>query len=164
MLLPLSDLRDPVSFLRGSRVPLAPKSCGGRWECVNGTIYQFIAGSLEAAEEYDDVADQSVPSRAAIRSLMLDLSDPDIARWCDRKIAAVIIARMRRTYAPIVSAILGVNRKAWVVTTLHEDGRCFSWGFYREESLALRTLDAVPANIPSARAALLRAFFGKETP
>lgn len=152
-LLPLSDLRDPVGFLKGARIPLHDTSSypmRREW-CVDTCVLRLVS-------------DEAWVACGLTPHLALDLSDPDVARWCDRKIAEIVIARMRRTCAPMVSAVLGISRKAWVVTTLHEDWRCFSWDFYREESLALRTLDAVPAHIPTARAALVRHLFGKETP
>lgn len=91
----------------------------------------------------------------------LDPSDPDVARWCDRRIAFVVVARSWGGTAPIIDAVLGLARSMWKITTLHSDGRCEVWGFYREESVALRAIPCDDAHIPTARAALVLALFGR---
>ena len=161
MLYPLSDLRDPLAFLSGARVPIAFVPFEGE-VLKDDTRIEWSADRMFCAG--DDGCAQTLwhEIELPLLSFALDLADPDVARWTDRKIAEVVAARiLNRRYGPIVSAVLGISRKAWVVTALHEDGRVYPWGFYREEAQALRFVPVAPDNIPTARAALVRALFGK---
>ncbi len=168
MLLPLSDLRDPFAFLQGARIPLRSTFRERVEWIVDDAFYRiedsFECDSLRRWLDEDEERPTGIDWDRA-RTLSLDLADPDVARWVDRKIAEVVAARiLNRSYGQIVSAILGISRKAWVVTALHEDGRVYPWGFYREETQALLSVPVAPANIPAARAALTRAIFGKVAP
>lgn len=165
MLYPLSDLRDPFAFLNGARVPLRSTTSEEAEWIVDDVFYRindsFERGFLCIRLDEDTERPTGIDPNL-VRSLSLDLADPDVARWVDRRIADVVAARiLNRRYGPIVSAVLGISRKAWVVTALHEDGRVYPWGFYREEAQVLRFVPVAPANIPAARAALVRAFSGK---
>ena len=156
-LFPLSDLRDPVAFLMGARVPI---------------IQSFRAfHDIEWSRDRLIITLNRDDRRASIDTLRgevmeiglsLDLSAPDVARWCDRKIAEIVVSRMMRPYEPVIGACLGIHRRAWVVVALHADGRCYSWGFYRDEAQSLLSIPCTAANILTARAALIRALYGKE--
>jgi hypothetical protein len=92
--------------------------------------------------------------------LALDLTDPDVARWCDRKIAEKVNA------GPVLAAALGIE----------DDERTFSLcymgprGQYTEFPLrpannleCLRGIIPTESNLATARAALLRALFGRKS-
>ena len=150
-LIPLSSLADPTAFLQGARVPLVqPSDPSKRWECINGTLYEQMGCSFEAAVEYDEAADQDAPSRAAIRVLALDPSDPDVARHCDRRIAEHGVGH------PCYMAILQVVGHAWDLSSWSDAP---SRKFTREVQ-ALDGIPCTPEHIPTARAALVLALYG----
>lgn len=152
--IPLSSIRDPVAFLTGARVPL--HQAFRLFERVEWSIDQLLLfmGIRAAVDMWRD-------DRMEM-GFALDPSNPDVARWCDRKIAEVILARMTRPYSPILGAALNISRKALVVTTLHADGRVYPWGFLREaERMALATIPCDEPHIPAARRALVLALFGR---
>lgn len=150
--LPLSDLRDPVGFLKGARVPLhdlAPEHPADEWHycasyAVRVNLIQHQPGM--AGPWLDFFAADEIPPA----DLALDLSDPDIARWCDRKIAGRVARH------PFLWAVLSCREGFWEVIwgSDHEIGRCGMSGL---TDLPGCTTE----NIPTARAALLRALYGR---
>ncbi len=146
MLLPLSDLRDPVSFLKGARIPITSTS-GNRFEIVGDCAfiwdpYTCTYGSCPL--EHMDWAWCS-----------LDLSDPDVARWVDRKIAAAY------SFPEVLAAVLCVFDGQWCI---HLMGVKYPSSVDARFDAAFEGIPCDDDNIPTARAALLRALFGKETP
>lgn len=158
---PLSNLQDPSAFLAGALLPITdiePEHPDDRWFWLRDHLIR-INGEDPLPVILERV--QQIPLEGG-EGLALDLAEENTARWVDRKIAEAIVARiLNRSYGQIVSAVLGISRKAWVVTALHEDGRVYPWGFHREEAQALLSVPVAPANMLTVRSALLSALFGR---
>lgn len=153
MLLPLSDLRDPVSFLKGARISLYG-SRDGRIEWIKDILWFMGHGLVLGANELQ---------RANWDGFSIDLSDSDVARWCDRKIA---VHYLTPQYAPIMhSAALGCTEDLFFLAILGTQGQHSEMALRPHGALSyLASIPCDAAHIPTARAALVRHLFGKETP
>lgn len=151
-LFPLADLRDPIGFLRGARIPVHSTS-GNHIEIVGDAALiwdptTLMHGSLPLAH-------------GAWERWSLDPSDPDVARWCDRKIAEALGlptddgARLR---PPRVNPELG-----WLLICGLGYPLLPSSGIRKHLRPALAGIPCDEAHIPAARRALVLALFGKET-
>lgn len=149
--LPLSDLRDPLGFLSGARVPVI---CGDPMRTCD---------RVERAEWCDNGAllfhPENVsfwyPKGAAVWTMLaLDLADPDVARWVDRKIAEAYYG------VPFYAAVLDICDGEWRLLTWSEQPNS-------QEPLTAPCLAAITCgaeSVPAARAALVRHLFGREIP
>lgn len=158
MLYHLSDLRDPFAFLNGARVPLRSTS-GRQTEWIGDDAFYRINDSFE--REFlrhwldDDEERPTGIDEDCARRLSLDLADPDVARWVDRKIAANLAWACG--YVPPVT---------WGEIRLR-DGWEVRWGGGHGTRLGLCGVGGVidtpndASLIVQARAALVRALFGK---
>ena len=159
----LSDIRDPLAFLTGARVPLTLATPMATWQ-----RYEWIADRLlvrlcsdRAWIERDEKIDWNL--------YLMDLSDPDVARWCDWKIAEIyqhlpryaddIVANFRGAVQWSIG-VVGypiVDANQWRLRYndgLHGGG----WLILRHDRLS--NIPCLASNVPTARAALLRALFG----
>lgn len=145
--LPLADLRDPLGFLSGARVPLAHQ-----WPLPYPSVEWCVSRLL--IERHDGTIRADSLRAETIQMLALDLSDPDVARWVDRKIAEAYYG------VPFYAAVLDICGGEWRLLTWSEQPNS-------QELLTAPCLAAITCgveSVPAARAALLRALFGKETP
>ena len=178
MMFPLSDLRDPVAFLNGARVPLRSMS-GRQTEWIGDDAFYRINDSFERESlRYWRDEDEEQPTgidEDCARRLSLDLADPDVARWVDSKIAEKIAELLgsvvsRPTYA-IINWGHDYRARSFKRTHWHSTGCYVEWnrdGTSRRAPVldchALADIEPCNENIVRARAALVRALFGKETP
>lgn len=142
-LFPLAHLWGPVAFLTGARIPLHdPRSTPMRWEWCGDTCLLEL------------VSDRAWGACDLPADLALDLTNEDIARWVDRKIAEAL------SIPPEQAAFARLTFDAITQTYRIES---FD-GLQRLNERAITALGTGPltANIPTARAALLRALFGRE--
>ena len=157
-LIPLFSLADPTAFLQGARVPLVqPSDPSKRWECINGTLYEQMGCSFEAAVEYDEAADQDAPSRAAIRVLALDPSDPDVARHCDRRIAEALSIKEAKPWAFQSSSLIVIDGHVALAVAFDIHIRLWSPAQIHGAAAGVWPADC----IPTARAALVLALYGR---
>ena len=165
-LFPLSDLRDPVAFLMGARVPINGVR-DGRIEWVKDILWFMGHGLVWGASDL---------KQANWNGMSIDLADPDVARWCDRKIAEALIrtAHDGRVAWLAVTHSGAHGGKVWRVyfrdlddvtdhagTFGRDGGGCDPW----TRNLTIPMLANVwrdEAHLPTARAALIRALYGKE--
>jgi hypothetical protein len=144
----LSDLRDPTSFLTGARIPLAHHQPMATWQ-----RYEWIADRLLARLCSDGAWVERVTPDW--RFYCIDLSDPDVARWCDRKIATEI-ARSGGNLDAVTWGEIRVIGGGWDVRWSGGSGT-------RLNNCGVEYLVDVPhgsQHIPAARAAIIRALFG----
>ena len=153
----LSDLRDPASFLTGARIPLVHHLPMATWQ-----RYEWIADRLLARLCSDGAWVERVTPDW--RFYCIDLSDPDVANWCDRKIATALGSdRPDRLF--LYAQIYGDGAaKGWAIgsTSWTPNGQCDEWS-HREGVPDAPQLCSVPCDdthLPAARAAILRALFG----
>jgi len=88
--------------------------------------------------------------------LGLDCSGPDVARWCDRQIGATL------GFVNPDCSVLGCTNK-WCFWWVGDECPWFLADWRPELSQATRDIPCTDANIPLARAAILRALFGVTT-
>lgn len=153
----LCDLRDPASFLAGSRIPLTLAGPMATWQ-----RYEWIADRLLARLCSDGAWVERVTPDW--RFYCIDLTDPDVARWCDRKIATALGSdRPDRLF--LYAQIDGYGAaKGWAIgsTSWTRSGECdeSSHGDGVPDVPLLFDVPCDEARLPSARAAILRALFG----
>lgn len=159
-LLALSDLRDPAAFLTGARIPLTHQLPMAAWQ-----RYEWIADRLLARLCSDGAWVERVARIAPDwRLYFIDLSDPDVARWCDRKIATALGSdRPERLFLYVQINGYGAG-KGWAIgsTSWTRNGECDE-SSHGDGVLDVPLLFDVPcddAHLPAARAAILRALFG----
>ena len=164
----LGELADPMAFLTGARIPMTlatPMATWQRYEWISDRLLVRLC-SDRAWVERDGKIDWNL--------YLMDLSDPDVARWVDRKIGALTyvsgdgwtlrIARrvcreerggwsMKRTGIAAQFPVWNRQGRAYRNTSNH-DRLC------RLDCPALATIPCDEAHLPTTRAALLRALFG----
>lgn len=155
---PLTNLREPSVFLQGARLPLLSTTRDRAEWIVDDAFYQigdsfereFLRRWLDEDEDRPTGIDED-----RLRRLSLDLADPDVARWVDRKIAESY------DFPEVVAAVLCVFDGQWCIHLM---------GVKYPTSMDARfdsAFDGIPcdlAHVPTARAALLNAIYGKEKP
>ncbi len=146
-LVSLADLRDPSAFLSGARLPLAH-----RWP-LPFTVVEWCASRLLIGWSDGSIRVDSLRLET-VRMLALDLADPHVARWVDGKIASII-------YPDVIAATIVArgSREGFGIACL----RASEAGVGTFTGALVPPLAGIPcdeANIPTARAALLRALFG----
>ena len=141
----LSDLSDPVAFLTGARVPLITTD-GRRAECAGDLL--FVWSPITAS--YGSCA---VARMGCEPWLSMDLSEPDVTRWCDRQIA------MSLGLPNPEHAVLSYGNE-WCFWILADECPRFIGDLRTGLASVVRDIPCTDANIPLARAALLRALFG----
>lgn len=144
----LADLRDPASFLIGARIPLTLAGSMATWQ-----RYEWCTDRLLARLCSDGVWDER--PEPYLGSYFIDLSNPDVARWCDRKIAEKIAIVNGATEAITWGEIRISRGGGWDVRWSGGSGT-------RLHNCGVEYLIDVPHGqyITQARAALLRALFG----
>lgn len=181
-LMRVDELDDPVAFLSGARIPLYPPD-GIYPPGYKGPIIQraeWVSDTVLAEIKYGaNCSWVKIPTEKSqmAQSLALDMEDPHVARWCNRKIAkathGALPARLERfggkTDAPWEGWVCGENYgNGW----RRKDGTwtgCGSWSeelqrHVRPDSFDCPELSRVPwddAHIPEARLVLVRHFYGK---
>lgn len=154
----LSDLRDPMAFLTGARIPITLAGPMATWQ-----RYEWIADRLLARLCSGGAwVEPMVPLKW--RLYYMDLSDPDVARWCDRKIAADLGSdRPDRLFLYVQNNCYGAG-KGWAIgsTSWTRNGECdeSSHGDGVPDVPLLFDVPCNDAHLPAARAAILRALFG----
>lgn len=139
----LEEFADPVALLMGARIPLAHF-----WPMPFPAV-EWIATRIliegSTGPRFDTIR------RETTLMLGLDCYHPDVARWCDRMIAG----RLAR------------HKFSWATLALSDGFFEMFWGKRRvigQCGVDHMIGEEVPRNesgIPAARAALLRAFFGR---
>lgn len=144
-LFPLADLRDPPVLLKGARVPLVVPAAAleSKHEWCADHYYQRNAYGKPFAFKAEDMVMEAVH---------IDLSNEDTARWVDRKIAS-LLSRHRFTWATLY-----IDDGIWMIAW----GHAHVIGICGVHHLIPESITPTEANIPAARAALLRALFGRE--
>lgn len=157
MMFPLSDLRDPFAFLNGARVPLR-STTSEEAEWIADDVFYRICDSYERGflciRLDEDTERPTGIDPNLVRSLSLDLADPDVARWVDRRIAEGFYG------VPFYAAVLDICDGEWRLLTWSEVPNS-------QEPLTAPCLAAITCgveNVPAARTAIVRALYGKETP
>lgn len=153
----LSDIADPAVFLAGAVIPLAPRPAlsmpptNAYFWCRDHLI---ISDSEEGAAMRINSADVDI-----FDVLMVDLSDPDVARWVDRRIVETLWPREDGENTPVYEACIIIEQRAngatFVMTYRESDGQSAKGRL----DVAL-DIPRMVANIPKARAAILRSLFG----
>lgn len=152
----LEELADPMAFLTGARIPLAHL-----WPMPFPAV-EWIATRIliegSTGPRFDTIR------RETTLMLGLDCSHPDVARWCDRKIATALGSdRPDRLFLYAQIGGFGVG-KGWAIgsTSWTRDGECdeSSRGNGVPDAPLLFDVICDDAHLPTARAAILRALFG----
>jgi len=144
----LSALCDPMAFLTGARIPITLAGPIATWQ-----RYEWIADRLQARLCSDGAWVERVTPDWHL--YFMDLTDPDVARWCDRKIATEI-ARSGGNLGAVTWGEIRVIGGGWDVRWSGGSGT-------RLHNCGVEYLVDVPhgnQHIPAARAAILRALFG----
>jgi hypothetical protein len=170
----LSDIRDPVAFLTGARIPLAlnaPMATWERYEWASDRLLSRLCSDGVWIERHDQIN---------WGRFLLDLSDPDIARWCDRKIAHHPGTSTGHPELTIYRGDSGDPWRGWTcgmrLGWTSANNACSwpagtwtgtEWNPEQQQYLkppfdcpALAAIPCDEANLPAARAAILRALFG----
>ena len=145
----LGELGDPMAFLIGARVPLTLAAPMATWQ-----RYEWISDRLLVRLCSDGAWVELVTPDW--RFYCIDLSDPDVARWCDRKIGKTL------GFVNPDHGVLGCTNK-WCFWWVGDECPWFLADWRPELSRALSAIPCADANIPLARAAILRALFGVTT-
>ena len=140
----LSELSDPVAFLMGARIPLVTHA-STRIEVVGGFAVIILANGLCGLHASSDCNNMG---------WSLDCSHPDAARWCDRQIATSIGLPNPE------HAVLSCGNE-WCFWLLGDECPRFIGDLRTGLASAVRGIPCTDDSIPLARAALLRAFFGR---
>lgn len=160
----LSDLRDPVSFLSGARIPVEGRS-GGCFEHVGHALVSVPEGNVaRVGWHWDEYLDWS--------GLTIDPADPDVARWCDQKIAEATgrdpdNARLKIYHGNAEDPWVGWrcgHHYGWTSANNLSRAPAGTWVWSKRPELDCPALASVPcdeAHLPAARAALVRALYGK---
>ena len=159
-LLPLASLADPVAFLKGARIPVAVSdpvhgARGGEWVSDAFLIWS-------PSSEGEHWREESIGWCIAFGSL--DPADPDVARWCDRKI--VQMAHPVQA-SGITAAFLHVRRDVdtdaagWIMGVVMGSGIWLTFTIRAEPTDRLAAVPCDEAHIPTARRALILALYGK---
>jgi hypothetical protein len=139
----LDELADPMAFLTGARVPLTHL-----WPVPFRAVEWVVDRILIDAQlgpRFDFIRPETVIM------LGLDCSDPDVARWVDRQI----------------SGRLARHKFAWATLAFDDGFFEVFWGTRRvigQCGVDHMIGEEVPRNesgMPTARASLLRTFFGR---
>lgn len=139
----LSELSDPVAFLTGARIPLITHT-STRIEVVGGFAVIILANGLCGLHALSDCNNMG---------WSLDCSHPDAAQWCDRQIATSLGLPNPE------HAVLSYGNE-WCFWLLGDECPRFIGDLRTELASAVCGIPCTDANIPIARAALLRALFG----
>lgn len=143
----LSDIRDPLTFLAGARIPLTlavPMATWQRYEWISDRLLVRLC-SDGAWVERDEKSDWNL--------YLMDLSDPDVARWCDRKIGEAF------GFINYEQAVFACNN-GWTFWFVGDECPWFLSDQRPNINRLLADISCTDANIPIARAVLLRALFG----
>ena len=144
----LSDIADPAVFLAGTVIPLAPRPAlsmpptNAYFWCRDHLI---ISDSEEGAAMRINSADVDI-----FDVLMVNLSDPDVAQWVDRKIAS------RITRHPFLWAAMVITDGFFEVVwgAGHVIGQC------GVDHMVDSGVARNAKHLPTTRAAVLRSMFG----
>lgn len=142
----LLEFQDAGAFLGGARVqithvwPLPFKS-------VEWTADHFVI-------EHDGRLWKDKIRPDTLRMLALDLSDPDVIRWCDWRIAEALGIR-----DPAFAALSRIGNR-WVMFTLADEREHEIVGSHPGLYDLLHDIPEEDEYLPDVRAALLRALFG----
>lgn len=173
-LFPLADLRDPIGTIRGGRFPLTSLERDTFFPAME---YQWAADCVIGIDREHDalgypLVERNEPSLWAhqiralrehsLSRLALDLTNEDVGRWVDRKIAKTLIARIMDGIT-VRSAVLGCTGDLFFLVCVGEIGQHTEIALRPHGEFAcLASITPTASNIPTARAALLRALFGRE--
>ena len=153
----LQDLRDPAAFLTGARIPLTLAAPMATWQ-----RYEWIADRLLARLCSDGAWVERVTPDWHL--YFMDLTDPDVARWCDRKIATALGSDRPERLFLYAQTYGDGDAKGWAIgsTSWTPNGQCDEWS-HREgvpDAPLLRDVTCDDDHLPAARVAILRALFG----
>ncbi len=139
----LGELADPMAFLTGARIPLITYTAT-RIEVVGSFTVIILANGLCGLHALTDLINMG---------WALDCSHPDVARWCDRQIATSLGLPNPE------HAVLSYGNE-WCFWILADECPRFIGDLRTGLASVVRDIPCTDANIPFARAALLRALFG----
>lgn len=151
VVIPLAEI-DAGAVLSGARVPLVvPSASEARHEWVSDHYYQRNSYGTAFALDLDALV---------LSEIFLDPSDPDVARVLDHKIATARLAKgdsvRHASTTPILGATLGFFRDKWAIVVAHVGGEVYWWTL---DGMGCDDIEPIAANIPTARAALIRALY-----
>jgi hypothetical protein len=142
----LREFRDAGAFLSGARIPITH-------------VWPLPFQSVEWAADHFVIENDGRLWKDDIRPdtlmmLAIDLSDPDVIRWCDRKIAEAL-----GIHDPAFAALSRVGNR-WVMFTLADELDHEIVGAHPGLYDLLRTIPEDDEYLPDVRAALLRHLYG----
>lgn len=147
----LTDI-DALAVLSGARVRLTdthpiPK----RWEwCADVLLFFGYTGQWQTAPLAEMLAD-----------LALDPSDPDVARLLDRRIAAILYGE---DFECAWLTVTFGNDPMWMIRVSSAGHSMQGHRLSVEPTWdAIKGIAPMPANIPTARVALIRALYPRKT-
>lgn len=140
----LDELADPTAFLAGARVPLT-HLWPAQFRVVEWVVDRILIDA-QSGPRFDFIRPETVIM------LGLDCSDPDVARWCDRQIGKTL------GFVNPDHGVLGCTNK-WCFWWVGDECPWFLADWRPELNRALSAIPCADANIPLARAAILRALF-----
>ena len=134
-----------MAFLTGARVPLT-HLWPVPFRAVEWVVDRILIDAW-SGPRFDSIRPETV--------IMLDLdcSDPDVAQWCDRQIATSLGLPNPE------HAVLSYSNE-WCFWLLGDECPRFIGDLRSGLASVVRDIPCTDANIPLARAALLRALFG----
>lgn len=142
----LEELADPMAFLTGARVPLTHlwpvPFCAVEW------VVDRILIDAESGPRFDSIRPETVIM------LGVDCSDPDVARWVDRQIATSL------GLSNPDHAVLYYSNE-WCFWLLGDECPRFIGDLKTGLASVVRGIPCADANLPLARAALIRACCGR---
>lgn len=145
-LIPLSEI-DALAVLSGARVPLVP------W---HGSSYRRLDWCVDCATPIGSALRGAEYDVCALGQLgaAIDPSDPDVARVLDRRIAEA------RGYQGVVVAVLYIESGRFRLLVVTSEPRADMPGI--SDHPAIKDIEPIPANIPTARVALIRALYPRK--
>lgn len=148
----LREFRDAGAFLAGAIIPLVPlPEFGPHAEASVFWCRDHMSLSAAGCENALR-ADSTILNNFDVASL--DLTDPDVIRWCDRKIAEAL-----GIHDPAFAALSRVGNR-WVMFTLADELDHEIVGAHPGLYDLLRTIPEDDEYLPDVRAALLRHLYG----
>ena len=163
----LDELADPMAFLTGARVPLT-HLWPVPFRAVEWVVDRILIDA-ESGPRFDSIRPETVIM------LGIDCANPDVARWVDRKIGALTYVSSNEWTLQIARRVCREERGGWSMKRTGIAAQFPVWNRHgracrntsnhdrlcRLDCPALATIPCDEAHLPTARAALLRAFFGR---
>ena len=148
----LREFRDAGAFLSGAIIPLVPLPEFG--PPAEASVYWCRDHMILSEVGREDALRADATGRNDFDVASLDLSDPDVIRWVDRKIAKALGIR-----DPAFAALSRIGNR-WVMFTLADEREHEIVGTHQGLYDLLHDIPEDDEYLPDVRAALLRHFYG----